>query len=387
MAVDFGDKMAWDLEGLEPNTFFPVPASVVFARRVGEGGSGTSLEGEVERWLGKAGAADTIRSPVPMTDTSANAISPYDGLSRKGADIYPRRFYFVEETINPAVIQAGQTITVRPRRGSQDKKPWRDLDLTAITGQTIEAQHVFDVHLGETLIPYAVLAPLQAVLPFKGSHTGLPADRDGVGGVNLGALGQRMRGRWQTVSGLWEENKRPVNKLNLLGRLDYHRELSAQLAWQRNPGERPVRVVYGGYGVPTAALIHDIDIIVDYKLFWITCKDTTEAHYLLAIINSDALYRNVAPLRSKGQFGARDLQKHLWKLPSPEFDSGNPLHVSVSEAGKEAAVGAADQLAQLRQQRDSVTVTIARREIRKWLRESGEGAIVEEVVNQLLAGG
>ena len=31
LSVDFDHKMAWDLEGLEPNTFFPVPASVVFA--------------------------------------------------------------------------------------------------------------------------------------------------------------------------------------------------------------------------------------------------------------------------------------------------------------------------------------------------------------------
>ena len=71
--------------------------------------------------------------------------------------------------INPSVVQAGQTVTVNPRRGSQDKKPWRNLDLTAISEQTIEAQHVFDVHLGETLVPYATLAPLQAVLPFKRS--------------------------------------------------------------------------------------------------------------------------------------------------------------------------------------------------------------------------
>ena len=33
------------------------------------------------------------------------------------------------------------------------------------------------------------------------------------------------------------------------------------------------------------------------------------------------------------------------------------------------AAGAGEQLAELRQERDRVTVTIARREIRKWLRE------------------
>ena len=37
LSVDFSYKTPWDLERLEPNTFFPVPASVVFAQRKGEG--------------------------------------------------------------------------------------------------------------------------------------------------------------------------------------------------------------------------------------------------------------------------------------------------------------------------------------------------------------
>ena len=385
LTVDFSQKTAWDLERLEPNNFFPVPESVVFAQRTGLGANARHLAGEVECWLGTPGSSGVRRVSVPMTDASTNIVSPYDGYSRKGADIYPRCFYFVEEAINPSVVQAGQTITVNPRRGSQDKKPWRNLDLADITEQTIEAQHVFNVHLGETLVPYATLAPLQAVLPFKRSDFSLPADSEGVGGINLGVLGQRMRDRWRTVSRLWEENKRPVNKLNLLGRLDYHRELSAQLEWQRNPGDRPVRVVYSGYGIPTAALIHDVEVIVDYKLFWIACKDTMEAHYLLAIINSDALYELVTPLMSKGQFGARDLQKHLWKLPIPEFDANNSLHAEVSEAGKAAARGTTEHLASVRCKRDRVTVTVARRELRRWLRESTEGKAVEEAVGELLA--
>ena len=65
----------------------------------------------------------------------------------------------------------------------------------------------------------------------------------------------------------------------------------------------------------------------------------------------------------------------------------NPLHVEVSEAGETAAAGAAKQLEQLRQERDRVTVTIARRELRKWLRESSdEGQAVEDVVRLLGVG-
>ena len=382
LAVDFGCKTAWDLEGLKPNTFFPVPASVVFARRAGEGGKAAPLAGKVERWLGEPGEDVDRQARTIIVDSSAS--SPYAGRSRNGATIFPRCLFFVEETENPAIIQAGQTVTVNPRRGSQDKEPWRSLDLAAITGQTVESRHVHDVYLGETLVPYANLDPLKAVLPLKLRETQIPTDTDGMGAIRLGGLERRMRDRWQTVSRLWETHKQPVNKLDLLAQLDYYGKLSAQLAWQRNPAARPIRVLYSGWGAPTAALLPDNEAIVDYTLFWIACKDAREAYFLLSIINSDALYEMVTPLMPKGQFGARHLQKHLWKLPIPEFDPDDPLHAEVFEAGESAAEGAAQQLAQLRQQRDRVTVTIARRELRKWLRQAPEGQAVEDAVGRLL---
>ena len=384
LAVDFGHKTAWDLEGLEPNTFFPVPASVVFARRIGDNADSTPLTGDVERWLGEPGDSADRRLLTAITDTSADSVSPYARYARQGAIVVPRCLFFVKEAANPALIQAGQTVTVDPRRGPQDKEPWKSLDLSAITGQTIENQHVYDVHLGETVVPYATLDPIKAILPFEQSDLRLPSDSEGVGGINLGALGQRMRARWQTISRLWEDNKTRANRLDLLGQLDYYGKLSAQLEWQRNPGDRPIRVVYTQGGESTGALLQDAEAIVESRLYWIACRDTREAYYMLAIINSKALYELVTPLMSRGQFGARDLHKHLWKLPIPEFDPEEPLHSVVSEAGRVATEGAAERLAQLRQERIDVTVTIARREIRKWLRESAEGKAVEEVVEILL---
>ena len=384
LTVDFGYKPAWDLERLEPNTFFPVPASVVFARRTGGEGKIVSLAGQVERWLGKTDTANIRRVRVAITDTSESGESPYADYSRQGATIVPRCLFFVEETANPAIVQAGQTITVNPRRGGQDKRPWRDLDLTAITEQTIEQRHVYDVYLGETLVPYTTLNPLQAVLPLRSLDASLPEDKDGVGGIRLGGLDRRMRERWKTISDLWEEHKAPANKLSLLGRLDFHRELSSQLTWRQDTDGRPVRIVYTQGGQPTAAMLHDDKGIVDTRLYWITCKDIQEAHYLLAAINSDALYQAVTQFMSKGQFGARDLHKQLWKLSIPEYDGTEALHGEIAAAGEAAATGAARELAGLRERRDRVTVTIARRELRKWLRESAEGARVERAVGRLL---
>ena len=372
------------MEQLEPNDFFPIPASVVFAENLGLAAKAIPLEGEVERWLGETDTDEIER--FTSTVVTGEDDSPYASHALQGATIVPRCLFFVNETENTAIISAAQTITVNPRRGSQDKPPWKILNLAEIEDQTIETAHVFDVHLGETLVPYAMLEPLKAVLPLKQLDSELPASESG-SGIELGRLERRMRGRWQTVNQFWEDNKARANKLSLLGRLDYHRELSSQLTWQNNESNRPVRLVYNQSGTPTAALLDENAALVDYTLYWIACKTTEEANYLLAIINSDALYEAVQPLMPKGQFGARHLQKHLWKLPIPEYDGGNALHADISDAGKSAAQGAARQLATLRQQRgNDISVRIARRELRAWLRSSEEGRRVEEAVGLLLGG-
>ena len=68
--VDFTLAKAWDLERLEPNTFFPVPSSVVFAERLAPGGRGEAAWRA--RWSGGAArqalptwCGGRRRSPTP----------------------------------------------------------------------------------------------------------------------------------------------------------------------------------------------------------------------------------------------------------------------------------------------------------------------------------
>ena len=388
LVVDFSWKSAWDLERLEPNTFFPIPASVVFARRVDGAGTSVALEGAVERWVGEAGASNVQRVRVPITDTSVGGESPYARVSRQGAIIVPRRLFLVEETENPTIVQAGQTVTVNPRRSSQDKEPWRSVDLTKITEQTIENEHVFDVYLGETVAPYVTLDPLKAVLPLKRTDWSIARDEKGEGGIRMASLQRRMRRRWSAVTQLWDANKSRVTELDLLGQLDYYGKLSAQLAWRQDPGGRPIRILYTRSGAPTAALLTDDYAIVDNLLFWVTCKSHREAHFLLAVINSECLADAVNKYTTPNWAGkTRDLHKHLWKLPIPEFDPNDALHVAIADAGQAAESQAMQELTRLREARGQAGVTwrIARRELRKWLHESPEGQAVDYTVKRLLA--
>ena len=183
LTADFSFKTAWDLERLQPNTCLPNPSVGGFCQARRGGYSAHPLAGTVERWEGMAGAADVIRVAVAITDTGVAGESPYAKYSRQGATIVPRCLFFVHEVGNPALVQAGQTVTVNPRRGGQDKAPWKSLDLTALTGQTVESAHLFDVHLGETLVPYATLERLKALLPLRQGESAIPVDTDGVGGT------------------------------------------------------------------------------------------------------------------------------------------------------------------------------------------------------------
>ena len=66
------------------------------------------------------------------------------------------------------------------------------------------------------------------------------------------------------------------------------------------------------------------------------CSSETETYYVLAVINSNELAAAAETFMSRGLYGARNFQKHGWKLPIPRYDARDPLHVRLSELGKTA---------------------------------------------------
>ena len=385
--VNFQVRKAWDLERLNPNTFFPNASCVVFAKRTGEDGQSRALTGTVWQWVGTAGSPSVRRVEMEISDTSGDHVSPYAKFTRNGATLFPRVLFFVNETPNPATVSVSNTVTTVPRRGVYDKEPWKSLDLPALNGNTIEKEHLFDALLGETLVPYATLDPLKVILPIKRDSTAIEHDPETPGGIAVSSMERRMRNRWSEVNRAWEENKRAGYQLKLIEQLDYYGKLSVQLAWRNRPGDRPFRIAYSKSGAPTASVVDNNDVIIENILNWVTCASVDEAYYLLAIINSEKLAEGVNRFTVPNWAGkTRHLHKHLWRLPIPEYDASDSSHVAVSDAGRKAAVGVERELGNLRQRYGRLTVTIARREIRKWLRGSAEGQRVEEVVGVLLGG-
>lgn len=380
--MNLAHALPWDLETLDPNDFFPVPACVVYGSR---SASGSELPADVERWKGVPGARDVERV-VSRLVHGEGFRSPYADRARNGATIFPRRLFFVVEEPLKGPVVAANSIRTNPRRGAHDKEPWRSVDLQALHKRTIERTHLFDVALGESVAPYFMLDTLPALLPISDQRTieRLASDPSR---IDPASLRRHMRERWRLVSEVWEQRR----DTTLADQLDHLGKLSAQLAW-RSSGlgdDAGPRVFYTKSGYPTAAMCADLDVIVENTLYWVRTNSHDEAVYLCGIINSLLLRQRVAPLMPKGQFGARDLHTHLWKLSIPQYDAADPAHSGLVGAAGRAAHGVAKLLNREKRQRvpEGLDARRARQLARKWLAESAAGAAVEDAVRSVLDGG
>ena len=336
-------REAWDLEPVEPNDFFPVPACVVFATKTASGEERRFAD-HVQRCIGPVGNIVCQREAIGSGEVSE---SEYRERARQGASIYPRVLFFVSATPAEASLVSGRS-RLSPMRSPQEKDQWKELDASPLQPEVIEDIYLFPVHRGDTLVPFGLADPLTAVLPIHTGGDTLPfatsdenAEDDHSRHINVVSLGPLMRDRWEAMNDLWEENKSEGTQLSLIGQLDYLHKLSRQLTRRYEH-----RLVYSKAGQPTAAVLIDPGAVVDGTLYWIGCSSLKETQYLAAIVNSGTLYEAVKPHMPKGQWGPRDLHKHLWKLPIPLYDAANSLHSALADAAASAATHVTAMLAE-----------------------------------------
>ena len=128
-----------------------------------------------------------------------------------------------------------------------------------------------------------------------------------------------------------------------------------------------------------AALVADATAVLDETLYGAPVRDLAEGRYLVAVLTSEAVRKRIAPLQSRGQWGARDFSSLMWTLPIAEFDAANPVHAAIAAAGHRAETVAAQVPL-----REGVYFTTARRQIRKALAEDGVADQIDGLVEESL---
>ena len=127
-----------------------------------------------------------------------------------------------------------------------------------------------------------------------------------------------------------------------------------------------------------AARISDPSVVIDHTLYWASAADVTEARFLTAVLNSDALLQAVRPLQARGEHNPRHFDKYVFQVPIPLFDSANPDHVDLAELAAHAEeVAAAVELPQ-------VSFQAQRRRVREALDADGVAKQIDDLVRALL---
>ncbi|MDE2198512.1 MAG: hypothetical protein KGJ41_05765 [Rhodospirillales bacterium] len=363
---------AWSFdETVQP--LFPVPASVIIARRA----SPQPLPATVTRYTGHlprrdatdAEAARHLRAaaaPWPPIPTLAGA-SPYRARFTQGATIVPRRFFLVERRQAGRLGASAATPLVAGRIGAQDKAPWKEIDPPE---GPVERDFLRHVLLGESIAPYRILDTPLAVIPFDGKGLLDAAAAAGRGHRHLARWLREIEDHWNRLSNKGRDGK---PRLTLSQRLDFQHGLSGQFPL---PG---LRVVYPKAGTLLCAAVLTSTEIVDHMAYWAPARQRAEADYLAAILNSETVRSRIAAMQPKGQGGARHFDLLPFELRIPDHSGADPLHQDLAAAGSHA-----EQVAARVPLQEGAYFTAHRRAIREALIADGVAAAIEGLVIRLL---
>jgi len=359
----------WDLHTIKPS-FFPVPASVVFGTR---GDTSVALTPPAETWSGRlptinasweVAAQHLTRTNAAERQAQASA-SPYGPRFSQGATIVPRVLFMVEMRQATGLGTGAGRKTVRSQRSANEKRPWK---LLPAQDGIVETTFIRPVYVGDNVLPYRLLEPQHAVIPWDGQQL-LAGDSDRIDDY------PGLAAWWRPAEETWNAH-RSSDRLTLLQRLDYQRGLSQQFP------QPPHRVVYSASGMYLAAArLSDTQAIVEHGLYWASVSGVDEARYLTTILNSDVLTQLVRPLQARGEHNPRHFDKYVFQVPIPLYDQNIPAHRRLVQLAERA-----EQLSQAVELPSGIAFQALRRRIRTAMIEDGIAQDIDELIKAALSG-
>jgi hypothetical protein len=359
---------SWDLRRIRPH-FFPRGSSVVFARRTDDP---RPMDDRTIVWKGKLGNTNCDwaeaqgrleRTPGRLMRVESTAASTIGERFSQGATFNPRVAFLVKERPpGPLGLPAGR-VAVESSRSVNEKKPYKDLP--SLEG-VIETEFMRPIYSGENLLPYRVVAPLQAIIPCSTSALLNEREIDQYPGLSSW---------WSKAEDLWEKHKAAATKLTLFEQLDYHAKMSKQLPVATS------RVIYNASGMHlVAAKVDNHRAIISKSLYWAAFREENEADYLCAILNSAATSDLLRPYMSYGK-DERHVDKHLWQLPITDYDPEDHMHLELVTLSREAT-----ETANAVEVDGDLHFAATRRKIRQEIEASEAGKRISEIVAELLVG-
>ena len=393
----------WDLQNVKP--LFRVPSCIFFVQKAekqkhisGKGFLGKTFQGNLsahncnlteakelieveENWyLRKQGGSTAFSNKKTGTGKEVN---PYKNLFKRGAEITPRNFYFIELTQEVPPDWDERIINIQTSSSSKKeaKKPWNLVDIHGM----IESKFLYRTALSKSILPFALLNPDLIVLPL------LVNKADGIKDIKLFSAkelredGFLNASKWfQTVERFWEVYKTAANKdMTAIDYLNYHNKLLSQ-----NVNAEYIVIYNSSAKDANATVINrnvlDLEFFVDTKAYVYFTLNPNEAYYLTAILNSKIPNELMKDFQSKGLFGPRDVHKKILDIYFPRFDETNEVHLNLAELSEKAHKKAAKYLEDNPPQKELSPTRLGklRLDIKKYLAE--EMKEIDKLVKKVL---
>lgn len=385
----------WDLEDVSP--LFNVPSCVVFATqefprpeqvkkgRVYRGRLGSrdpepsvareSLERrDAEFALLRLGKRTAWAERDPQSQhPSVQPVSDYHARFRQGAVLYPQTLVGIRP-IGALGRGPGDVAVETDPAVKSAAKVLAHVDLSGV----VERSSLFSTAAAEHLLPYSLASELwTVVLPVLND----PGDSEFAvrNPDELRRAGRVGTADWfEEANALWisAQKKRALplwDRLDHLGQLAAQGKRSRWLVLYTSAGSRPVAAVVDSQATPYPFVVRD-------QTYWASFYDPTEAHYVSAVLNSDAAADRIQAFMSRGLFGPRHIHKRVLDVPLKAFKSDNHIHVELAVLGQQLS-----EHAQQRVHVGGLRRSIARRAVRDSL-PNGLLSRVEEYVEKLFTG-
>ena len=216
------------------------------------------------------------------------------------------------------------------------KEPWKGIEVSG----DAEADFLYTTLLGKHLLPFGYTKLDLVVLPLEISEMGMrmldsqSALRDGYSGLY----------NWLSqVERLWQARKKESTAMTPYTRLDYRRLLISQHPTGYH------NVLYGTAATDIAACVVDTNteylpsenlsvhgFFADTGTYFYPTKDSKEAHYLCAFLNSEYVNQAIKPYQTPGDWGVRNIHRRPFEAVAiPKFNPKDEKHLKLAKLSEQ----------------------------------------------------
>jgi hypothetical protein len=265
--------------------------------------------------------------------------SYYHRFIKRGADIIPRSFWFIDIKTYSKFGFNPSTPYVETSEAAQrtSKENYKGIFFKG----NIEKNFLYATLLSTDIVPFGHLPFRLVVLPLIQEDEGYSiikeAQASEKGFIHLSKWLRKAQDKWEARRGEKAEKIDIVDWLNYRNKLTEQKKTKYKVLYPTSATYLCGCVVEKkAIGVEIEGQMFELQgFVAESKEYYFETDKRSEAYYLCSILNSPTIDELIKPMQSRGLFGPRDIHKKVWELPIPKFDSTNEDHRALAKLGEE----------------------------------------------------